>query len=119
MSTPSLRSELLIFPDGHMVRRWGECDGCERDGVRHADCCRFVLLADRPLNPDEVNWLTLHPAMTVEWPRNQRFDIACSALAPDGSCALFGKPERPRICINYPEFAGLDARCSYTFEKVA
>lgn len=112
-----LPSELIVFPDGKTYRRSGECDGCATREVRAA-CCRYVFLPKRALNQDEQHWLSLHnlPNWT---PRERRIEAECSALEADGKCALFGKPERPQLCINYPELPGLDDGCSYNFEEIA
>lgn len=114
MSNPSSPSELIVFPDGATYRRSGACDGCRGQ----ATCCRYVLLPDRDLSPDEAHWLALH-GLDQSTPRGTRIEQACSGLLPDGSCDLFGLPARPQMCINYPELPGLDPGCSYTFEKVA
>ena len=114
MSSPSSPSELIVFPDA-VYRRSGVCDGCRSHTVT-ATCCRYVYVPDRLLTRDETHWLHLH-GLTAEVARNVRIDVDCGALE-DGGCALFGKPERPQMCINYPELPGLDPVCSYRFEQV-
>ena len=76
------------------------------------------MLPDRALVTDEIGWLNLH-GLDIYAPRNTRIDVDCSALDTDGRCSLVGMPQRPRMCINYPEHPGLDPACSYRFEKVA
>ena len=93
------------------------CAACPIRG----DCCRYVELPIqfwRQLTDDECKWINLHPGFhatptmvaapwqpepTVAHPGTQRWDVACSALAADGSCKLYGQPERPEMCSRWPD----------------
>ena len=107
-------SELIVFPDV-VYRRSGECDGCVGASVP-AQCCTYVMVPDRQLSDDELNWLELHDLdESVE--RDTRLSTPCNALI-DGACSLFGKPERPTLCALYPELPELDEGCSFSFERL-
>lgn len=103
----------ISYPDGTEYLRTGECNGC----LGKATCCTYVQLPlARELTPDELNWVHLHPGLSVDG-MNVRFEVSCSALE-GGRCTLFGTDERPQMCANYPELPGLDPECSYQFELV-
>ena len=111
-----MTSELIVFPDGTTYRRSGECDGCRRADVPAAQCCSYVMVPDRPLSEDEINWLQLH-GLDEHVEHDVRLESPCSALV-EGACSLFGKPERPNMCALYPELPGLDEGCSFSFERL-
>ena len=88
--------------------RWAIYDGNHRRLDLH-----------RGLTPDEARWVGLHPGFFVQpdgyevagpsvhgdWNEAataMHWDIPCSALGADGSCALYGKPERPLMCGDWP-----------------
>lgn len=47
--------------------------------------------------------------------------VRCGSLKDDGTCGLFGSPERPRTCLTYPEhpqdIEGLEF-CTYRFRPI-
>lgn len=93
---------LITHADGRVFLREGECDGCQRPGVKAANCCTFMVLPlARSWSADEASWAALH-GVKVEG-ATATLQIACSALSEDGRCGLFGKPERPAMCNRYPE----------------
>lgn len=71
-------------------------------------CCRYVELPlARRLSRDEQKWIALHPGMRIIDRLDHhvvRFEVACGALAPDGRCTLYGKPERPEMCAHWPDY---------------
>lgn len=70
--------------------RIGECNGCD-DGV--AACCQ-----DMAVHFDE-------DASGV-----------CPHLTDENKCDLYGKPERPDCCVNFPENPPIVfKKCSYRF----
>lgn len=103
--------------------RSGACtEGC-------GACCEFVTLAVHPqyLEKDNQDWLSLHGIRLVErsggvW---AYLPIPCRELQPDKSCGLFGKPERPKLCDDWPfnqqeiitlaEVSGKE--CGYSFTE--
>jgi len=85
------------------------------------------LLA-RSLTPDEHRYVRLHGGISVKdnllsvgedtpvrliagqpgtyTPRDGyslRIDVPCSALDQEGRCSLFGSPERPEMCSQWPD----------------
>ena len=103
-------SELIVFPDGTKYRRTGDCSQC-------GECCTYISLPlARSLTGDEKRWAELHAGIQIIG-QSVRIETPCSALT-DGKCALFGTPERPQLCSDYPELPGLDSGCSYQFEEV-
>ena len=85
------------------------CDHCSDRGM----CCRYIELPlARSLTRDEVNWVSLHPGGSVRngsyrsdvgYTQTVRIEIACSALTAEGLCSLFGSPERPTMCADWPD----------------
>jgi Fe-S-cluster containining protein len=93
------RADLIQHADGRRYLRTGVCDGCK--GL--ASCCTFLMLPlARSLSVDEQDWVRLHPGVSIVG-GSVRIDSACSALDGDGKCSLFGMPERPALCVRYPE----------------
>ena len=114
-------------------------DDLGRTMVRHGECnystcsacCKFVELAVHHayLEPDKRRWLELHGIRLAQrdglvW---ARIDVICQALTEAGACGLFGTPERPQMCADFPfvsadiaivdDWAGQQV-CSYAFEEV-
>lgn len=77
------------------------CDRCTDRGM----CCRYIELPlARPLTLDEEYWVSLHPGLSIkDRGRTVRFEIACSALTPEGLCSLFGTDARPEMCVCWPD----------------
>lgn len=103
------------------MQRLGECNGC-------AACCKFLLLQVNPayMEPDRRKWIELHGIRLHErdggiW---AVINAACSQLTDDNKCGIFGQPERPQTCADFPsvqedidlidEWAG-EKVCSYSF----
>ena len=99
--------------------------------VRHGSClqgcglcCEMLELEINPVYlkaPDVANWVGQHGiGLRMEGERCiARLPIPCGALQPDKSCALYGKPERPRMCAAWPDHPRqLDAvpGCGFSFE---
>ena len=93
-------------------------------------CCKVVLLAVHHayLEPDKRHWLELHGITLAErdglvW---ATVPSQCRELAADSSCGIYGKPERPQVCADFPfaqadisivdEWAG-EPVCSYSFRE--
>ena len=97
----------------------GVCSRCSDIG----QCCRYVELPlARALTLDEEHWVSLHPGLSVKnRGRTVRFEVACSALGPDGLCTLYGTDQRPQMCADWPE-TGIEGEmppgCAY-IEKLA
>lgn len=134
--------------------RVGECLGCGQHCctsvvVELTRAMADQFLAHQPVvvppreETDYDRWLALHaidgtrpwvlPPATrfrVIWSARGRLPIAtlparCTALADDGSCSLYGTPERPDLCVAWPTDprqlemlapAG-QAACGYSFEE--
>lgn len=77
------------------------CHLCTDRGM----CCRYIELPlARPLTPDEELWVSLHPGLsTRDSGRTLHFEIACSALTPEGFCSLVGTAQRPQMCEVWPD----------------
>ena len=106
------------------MQREGFCkEGC-------GACCTFVLLNVNPayLEKDVRHWLNLH-GITLSERGGQvwaKISVPCSALTEDRRCGLFGTPERPKLCNDWPfnqvEIDQLDAQmgektCTYSFPQ--
>jgi Fe-S-cluster containining protein len=81
--------------------RKGSCsEGC-------GACCTFVTLCIHPAyaqSQDVKNWLSLH-GITLKERNGQvwaNVPLPCGALNEDKSCSLFGQPERPKLCSEWP-----------------
>ena len=109
-------TDLISFADRTYIRE-GACDGCPKNP---GACCQFVVLPERPLTADELNWLRLHDgaeALMLAGARG-RIDIPCSALV-GGVCSLYGSEQRPQMCVRYPEIPEqLIEGCAYTLMEV-
>ena len=85
-------------------------------------CCRYIELPFQipdTLTADQGRWIGLHPGVgyssggrllaTAPFKRKgnvAHFDIPCTALEDDGTCALYGTPERPDMCSQWPDAPG-------------
>ena len=107
-----MKAELLTFPDRKVLRS-GECNRCQGE----ARCCKFMVLPlARVFSADETKWAALH-GVRVEGD-TAFIDIQCSALDGD-RCTLYGTPERPEMCVRYPELPEqLVAGCSIPLLEV-
>ena len=108
---------LIEHANGPHYLRSGDCDGCSTGKV--AQCCTYLELPlARNLSSDEQGWVTLHPGASIRG-QSVRIEIPCSALS-GGFCSLFGSPDRPQMCIRYPELPEqVLTGCAYTLEKVS
>ena len=109
-------TDLITFADRQYIRE-GACDGCPKNP---GACCQFVVLPERPVTADEMKWLRLHNGAAALYLAGVkgRQNIPCSALA-DGRCSLYGSPERPEMCVRYPEMPEqLIEGCQYTLTEV-
>lgn len=101
------------------------CDRCSDRG----QCCRYVELPlERLLTHDEVNWVELHPGLSLRIQVGQfgftqliRIETHCRALAHDGTCMLYGHPDRPEMCAVWPDKPELQAPvgCAYLLPMAA
>lgn len=108
---------LISHTDGRSFIREGACDGCV-DSVPGKCCTYLELPLARQLSDDERRWVELHPTLSVVG-QSIHIDVACSALH-EGKCELFGKEERPQMCVRFPEQPDqVIAGCSYTLKEVA
>lgn len=109
-----------VVIDLPLSRREGTCRP-ERCG---SACCRFVLLEVNPIylrDADLAAWVRLHG---IELLARQgrvlaRLPVACTALDDAGRCRIYGQPERPSMCAEFPavpaDLLGLESVCTYTF----
>jgi hypothetical protein len=89
-------------------------------------CCKFVRLQVPPTyqETDTRGWLQLHGIRltTIDGATFATIDRRCDALTDDNRCSLYGKPERPQLCADWPAtpgaMAGLEDVCGYRFEEV-
>ena len=112
-------ADLISHADGRRFIREGACDGCKRHDVKLAQCCTFLNLPlQRALSDDERMWVELHPGLEVK-AQTVNFNVACSALNEDGTCSLFGLPERPAMCVRFPELPEQVLEgCAYSLTEV-
>ena len=103
--------------------RQGECDTC---GGR-ALCCSMLRLQVPPeykSNPDIQKWVNLHGIQLrdIDGGVFALLPIPCTALTEDGRCSLYGLPERPQLCSDWPAspaaLIGVEDDCSYHFIEV-
>ncbi len=58
-----------------------------------------------PLSGDAMRWAELHDGVSIverDGATFVRLDIICGALTEEGTCALHGTPDRPRMCEGWP-----------------
>jgi Fe-S-cluster containining protein len=103
-----------------LYQRLGSCEPALCD----AACCRFIAIEVNPIylsQPDLAAWVRLHRIELVDVGGRAlaRIPFACSALNSDGRCSLYGKPERPQLCADYPmapaSLIGVEDVCTYSF----
>ena len=104
-----------------MLQRQGECNLCSA-------CCRFLILQVNPqyMEADRRKWIELHGIRLYErdggvW---AQISLPCEHLTEEGKCGIFGSPERPKTCDDFPfvqhdidlvdEWSGQKV-CSYSF----
>jgi hypothetical protein len=69
-------------------------------------CCESLTIPSTVAAPwmsmgeDTGDWIRLH-GVHVE-ARRLTFECRCSALTPEGQCALYETVQRPLTCISYP-----------------
>ena len=89
-------------------------------------CCEHVGL----WLPDDVEAAAFVAVLRVRGVRVQEFpgtlrylvdfDQRCQYLTSEGLCALYGKPERPQFCADWPQEPGQlfnDPQCGFRFER--
>lgn len=110
-------ADLITHADGRRFLRTGLCDGCAL--IHPGQCCTFVRLPlARALSADEQRWVALHSGLSIVG-QSIQIDVACSAL-DGGRCSLYGLPERPQLCVRYPELPEqVLAGCAYTLTEIA
>jgi len=92
-------ADSLRAPSG--LQRVGSCkEGC-------GACCKGIALNANPayFEQKEVKrWLELHGIRV--WQNGGQtwcwVPVPCSELQPDMKCGLYGKPERPKLCEDWP-----------------
>ena len=107
-----MQGDLITFADRQYLR-FGACGDCSL-------CCQYLVLPERPLNADELKWLRLHDGAEQLWQDGAtgRINIPCSALK-DGRCSLYGSPDRPELCVRFPEMPEqLIEGCKYSLMEV-
>ena len=80
------------------------CNACSDRG----QCCTYVELPlSRILTSDEKRWVELHPGLSIKQGHAGapavRIEVRCSALTDSGFCALYGTPQRPQMCADWPD----------------
>ena len=87
-------------------------------------CCTSLRLQVPPeysRDPDIKNWVELHGVKLVELDGGTFAMLRqpCSALTEDMKCSLFGTPERPALCSEWPAtpaaLVGVEDVCSFSF----
>lgn len=78
----------------------GECNGC-------GACCKFVTVNVNPIymQPDKKRWLELHMGVHVYERQGLvyiAFETTCQHLDAANQCGIFGQPERPNVCAEFP-----------------
>lgn len=80
------------------------------------------------MEPDKRHWLELHGIKL--WQQGDytwaRIEARCRHLTDDNRCGIYGQPERPQVCAEFPfaqgdidivdEWAG-EKVCSYSFSS--
>jgi len=103
--------------------REGECHQC-------GECCRTVNLTvvrDVTLrqhgNLEELKRYLAYRGIRVvgeDAAQNYLFyqmDVPCSQLTEDNRCRVHGTPEKPLLCLKYPEEPGDIADCGFRFQS--
>ena len=112
-----------FYGDGEYVRHGGCTLGC-------GACCEHIII---PLDPrmrqspryaDWKHWMELHGLVITEDESytTARIPVVCRELDEEKKCRLFGKPERPHMCKNWPlhpmEIETVKDVCTYQFLKM-
>ena len=103
--------------------REGECHQC-------GECCRTVnITAVRDVtlrqhgSLEELRLYMKYRGIRVvgeDVATNRLFyelDIPCEQLTEDNGCRVHNSPEKPLLCLKYPEEPGDIPECGYTFRK--
>ena len=105
--------------------RVGECNGC----LGAANCCQFLIMQVNPayLEGDRRTFIEMHGIRLFEQDGGAwaRITAKCTHLTDEGKCGVFGQPERPQACADFPfvqhdidlvdDWIGKKT-CSYSFE---
>lgn len=106
--------------DGTVWERTGSCPP-ERCRGR---CCTFMTFGPFLAEPEGIKWAKLHPGVAVSRHGpyiNLNLSVRCSALSDDGLCTLYGTPDRPQTCHDWPTRPSdlLETPfCGYAFRKI-
>ena len=127
-ATSYQRADVVASVDGsgtYHLRGGGCTVGC-------GACCEFLILPlDKRLKDtdpaklaDFIYWAGLHGIVisdSGDW-YAARIPLPCKHLTEDKRCGVFGTPERPTLCGNYPrlplDLEGVEDVCTYTFESI-
>lgn len=114
-------------PMGNGWLRTGGCDA-ERCGGR---CCTLIaFMFERGAAHEELlDFFHKRGCVMRDVETEQgkyirlELDQRCQHLTDEGLCAIYGQPERPQVCIDYPkhptDIIGLEEPCGYAFEPAA
>lgn len=81
-------------------------------------CCHHLGMWFKP--PEDAEWLATRGLKVIEFDDRYLVEIpqVCPLLTVDGLCSIYGQPERPRNCEEWPlepSHLLLDDNCGYTF----
>ena len=113
-------SQVTVAVDDKLYVRHGDCDGCVGLGLTPAACCQYLELSlAQPLTADQKRWAELHAGVTIrDGGSTVRIDAVCEAL-DGGRCSLYGKPDRPRMCVEAPvRPEQVIEGCAYELEEI-
>lgn len=89
-------------------------------------CCKVIILDVNPIyqtDPDLAIWLGLHGIDLASHGTRviARIPLACTALNGEGRCSLYGQPDRPTLCDDFPrgpgDLLGIKDVCTFTFTE--
>lgn len=89
-----------------------------------AACCRAIFLEVNPVylhDADVAAWVRLHGIELAEREGRvlARINAPCSVLGQAGTCLIYDRPERPKLCADFPQapaaLFGIEGACSYRF----
>lgn len=105
------------------MERVGICrEGC-------GACCEFLIVNVNPvyMEPDKKAWIELHTGLRLFRQESGAWlsiRLPCKHLTAEKACGIFGSPERPQVCADFPsvqtdiailEDAFGKGACSYSF----
>lgn len=90
------------------MKRIGECKKCGK-------CCTHLYFGSNAALPEGMKeYLEWHGIEVKKFAENRhefKVNLKCKHLKADNTCAIWGKPERPKFCADWLEEKDLSHRC--------